>query len=281
MANEIVLLAENLSYRYDGAERDAVKNVNLKVEKGEFLAVLGKNGSGKSTLGKLFNALIEPTSGLLRVCGMECKNEDDAFAIRQKCGMVFQNPDNQLVATIVEEDVAFGPENLGVPSEEIQKRVQWALETVGMLEYRKNAPHLLSGGQKQRVAIAGVIAMLPEMIVFDESTSMLDPSGRKEVLRVARRLNRENGVTVIWITHFMDEAAKADRICVIHEGSVAMSGTPKEIFSMGEKLKEYGLETPDISYLAHKLHEAGLNIDKGIITLEEMEVELCRLKSNI
>ncbi|MBQ3079529.1 MAG: energy-coupling factor transporter ATPase [Clostridia bacterium] len=277
---EYVIKAENLSFRYEGAERYAVDHVNLEVEKGEFLAVLGRNGSGKSTLGKLFNALIEPTEGTLTVCGMECKTEDDAFAIRQKCGMVFQNPDNQLVATIVEEDVAFGPENLGIASEEIRRRVRWALETVGMLEYRKNAPHLLSGGQKQRVAIAGVIAMKPEIIVFDESTSMLDPIGREEVMRVAKQLNRENGVTVVWITHFMEEAAQADRIAVVHNGSIAMADTPKKIFSKGQALKAFGLETPDMSYLAQELRSAGIMISDEIITVEEMEVELCRYKSN-
>ena len=277
MDNDFVIVSENLSYRYEGAETDAVDHVNLKVRKGEFLAVLGRNGSGKSTLGKLFNALIEPTEGMLRVCGIECKTEDDAFAVRQKCGMVFQNPDNQIVATIVEEDVAFGPENLGIEPEEIQRRVDWALKTVDMDEYRKSAPHMLSGGQKQRVAIAGVIAMRPEVIVFDESTSMLDPSGREEVIKVAKKLNRENGVTVIWITHFMDEAAQADRVCVIHNGSVAMSAPPREVFSKGEAIKAFGLETPDMVYLAMQLRAEGLKLPEGIITVDEMEVELCRL----
>lgn len=281
MKSNYIIEVNNLSFRYGESEKMAVKNVNLKIEKGEFLAVLGRNGSGKSTFGKLLNALIEPTEGEVSVSGIVCKTEDDAFAIRQKCGMVFQNPDNQMVATIVEEDVAFGPENLGIPSEEIQKRVDWALKTVGMDEYRKNAPHLLSGGQKQRVAIAGVIAMLPEIIVFDESTSMLDPIGRKDVIEVAKRLNRENGVTVIWITHFMDEAAQADRICVIDEGSVALTGTPKEVFNDPARIKSYGLEAPDMAYLAALLREEGICLPDGIITVEEMEVELCRLKSSM
>lgn len=278
---EYVIEVKNATFRYDGAEADAVKNGNLRVPKGEFLAVLGRNGSGKSTLGKLLNALILPAEGAVSVCGQAVRNEDDAFQVRQKCGMVFQNPDNQMVATIVEEDVAFGPENLGVPSEEIRQRVAWALETVGMSEERKSAPHMLSGGQKQRVAIAGVIAMRPDIIVFDESTSMLDPLGRADVMKVAKKLNRENGVTVIWITHFMDEAVQADRIVVMNEGQIVLEGTPRAVFTHGEALKEYGLETPEMFLLAEKLRRAGIPLRKDIMTVEEMEVELCRLKSAI
>ena len=276
-----VIEAAGVSYRYEGAETDAVSDMSLRVEKGEFLAVLGRNGSGKSTFGKLLNALILPTEGTLSVCGIECKTEDDAFPVRQKCGMVFQNPDNQMVATIVEEDVAFGPENLGVPPEEIRARVDWALKTVGMDGERKSAPHMLSGGQKQRVAIAGVIAMKPEIIVFDESTSMLDPSGREEVMRVAQKLNRDEGVTVVWITHFMDEAARADRVLVIDAGKRVMEGTPREVFSNAQTLAECGLEAPDMVCLADLLREAGMPVPKGIMTVEEMEVELCRLKFDI
>ena len=278
---EYVIELKNCVFRYDGAETDAVKNVSLNVKKGEFLAVLGRNGSGKSTLGKLLNALITPSSGSVTVCGTEIKTEDDAFRVRQKCGMVFQNPDNQMVATIVEEDVAFGPENLGVAPAEIRARVEWALSTVGMLEERKSAPHMLSGGQKQRVAIAGVIAMKPEVIVFDESTSMLDPLGRADVMKVAKKLNKENGVTVIWVTHFMDEAVQADRVMVINAGENVLEGMPREVFAHGDALKAYGLETPDMFLLADRLRKAGIPIRKDIMTVEEMEVELCRLKSAI
>ncbi len=273
-----VISASGLSFRYEGASRDAVSDIDLSVSAGDFVCVLGRNGSGKSTLGKLLNALISPSSGALTVCGLTCKTEDDAYQIRRKCGMVFQNPDNQLVATIVEEDVAFGPENLGLPPEEIQSRVAWALKTVGMAEHKKSAPHLLSGGQKQRVAIAGVIAMRPEVIVFDESTSMLDPVGRAEVMRVARDLNRESGVTVVWITHFMDEAALADRVLVMDSGAIVMDGTPREVFSRIDDIEKYGLESPDTAILAQKLRDAGIDIPQGIITVDEMEVELCRLK---
>ena len=229
--NEFVIQTENLTYRYEGADRDAVKGVSLSVRRGEFLAVLGRNGSGKSTLGKLLNALIAPTEGSVCVCGIRPDTEDNTFLIRQKCGMVFQNPDNQTVATIVEEDVAFGPENLGVAPEEIRARVDWALEKVGMTAFRRTAPSMLSGGQKQRVAIAGVIAMKPEIIVFDESTSMLDPAGRLEVMETAKALNRENGVTVVWITHFMDEAAQASRLIVVDDGEIRLDGAPRQVFS--------------------------------------------------
>ena len=275
---ETIIEVNRASFRYEGSESDAVKNVSLRVCKGEFLAVLGRNGSGKSTLGKMLNALIVPTSGEITVCGLPMKSDEDAYLVSQQCGIVFQNPDNQMVATIVEEDVAFGPENLGVAPEVIRRRVDWALETVGMSDKRKSAPHMLSGGQKQRVAIAGVIAMQPEIIVFDESTSMLDPVGRADVMDVAHRLNRENGVTVIWITHFMDEAAQADRVIVMDAGECAAEGTPREIFSNGEALSRYGLETPDMTALSDLLREAGIPVPAGIMTVEEMEVELCRLK---
>ena len=276
-----IIKANDLSFRYEGKEEYAVDHVNCEIEKGSFVCVLGRNGSGKSTFAKLLNVLIAPIEGEITVCGITPKNEDDAFSIRQKCGMVFQNPDNQMVATIVEEDIAFGPENLGIAPGEIVRRVDWALRTVGMEEYRKSAPHMLSGGQKQRVAIAGVIAMLPEVIVFDESTSMLDPSGREDVFNLAKRLNRENNVTVIWITHFMEEAAKADRVIVMDKGMIVMDDTPCRVFSETEKIEGYGLEAPDMAKLASALKKEGLNLKDGIITVEEMEVELCRLLSKI
>ena len=279
--NEFVIRTENLTYRYEGADRDAVKGVSLSVRRGEFLAVLGRNGSGKSTLGKLLNALIAPTEGSVCVCGIRPDTEDNTFLIRQKCGMVFQNPDNQTVATIVEEDVAFGPENLGVAPEEIRARVDWALEKVGMTAFRRTAPSMLSGGQKQRVAIAGVIAMKPEIIVFDESTSMLDPAGRLEVMETAKALNREHGVTVVWITHFMDEAAQASRMIVVDDGEIRLDGAPRQVFSRVKEIQSYGLEAPDMTVLAAMLRERGLNVSGEILTVEEMEVELCRLRSSI
>ena len=279
--NEFVIQTENLTYRYEGADRDAVKGVSLSVRRGEFLAVLGRNGSGKSTLGKLLNALIAPTEGSVCVCGIRPDTEDNTFLIRQKCGMVFQNPDNQTVATIVEEDVAFGPENLGVAPEEIRARVDWALEKVGITAFRRTAPSMLSGGQKQRVAIAGVIAMKPEIIVFDESTSMLDPAGRLEVMETAKALNRENGVTVVWITHFMDEAAQASRLIVVDDGEIRLDGAPRQVFSRVKEIQSYGLEAPDMTVLAAMLRERGLNVSGEILTVEEMEVELCRLRSSI
>ena len=279
--NEFVIQTENLTYRYEGADRDAVKGVSLSVRRGEFLAVLGRNGSGKSTLGKLLNALIAPTEGSVCVCGIRPDTEDNTFLIRQKCGMVFQNPDNQTVATIVEEDVAFGPENLGVAPEEIRARVDWALEKVGMTAFRRTAPSMLSGGQKQRVAIAGVIAMKPEIIVFDESTSMLDPAGRLEVMETAKALNREHGVTVVWITHFMDEAAQASRLIVVDDGEIRLDGAPRQVFSRVKEIQSYGLEAPDMTVLAAMLRERGLNVSGEILTVEEMEVELCRLRSSI
>lgn len=276
---DIIISAKSLSFQYEGKNTYAVDHVDLEIEKGSFVAVLGRNGSGKSTFAKLLNVLIEPTEGEISVCGITPKNEDDAFSIRQKCGMVFQNPDNQMVATIVEEDVAFGPENLGIQPGEIVRRVDWALRTVGMLDYRKSAPHMLSGGQKQRVAIAGVIAMLPEVIVFDESTSMLDPRGREDVFNLAKRLNKENNVTVIWITHFMEEAAKADRVIVMDQGQIMLDDVPREVFSDSERIESYGLEAPDMAKLAYELRKLGLSLPEGIITVEEMEVELCRLLS--
>ena len=277
--NNYVIQTKDSSFRYEGKEEYAVDHVSLEIEKGSFVCILGQNGSGKSTFAKLLNVLIEPTEGEIKVCGIIPKSEDDAFSIRQKCGMVFQNPDNQMVATIVEEDIAFGPENLGIAPGEIVRRVDWALRTVGMEEYRKSAPHMLSGGQKQRVAIAGVIAMLPEVIVFDESTSMLDPSGREDVFNLAKRLNRENHVTVLWITHFMEEAAKADRVIVMNKGRIVMDDVPNKVFSDTERIEQFGLEAPNMAKLCQMLRSEGIEIKDGIIDVDEMEVELCRLLS--
>ena len=267
---------KNACFQYPGAERDAVKNVSLEIRPGEFVAILGRNGSGKSTLAKLLNALLLPQSGEIYVNGIAAHEEKNCYLVREKCGMVFQNPDNQIVATIVEEDCAFGLENLGVPSAEIRERVDRALAEVGMAEYASAAPHMLSGGQKQRVAIAGVVAMRPEIIVFDESTAMLDPVGRSEVMRVALELNRE-GKTVVWITHFMDEAARASRVIVMEQGEVALDGSPRDIFSNDvKKLDELGLEPPEMARLAARLAERGIKLPAGILTVEEMAVALCR-----
>ena len=272
-----VIKATGLTYAYEDGF-DAVRGVDFEVYEGEFLAILGHNGSGKSTLAKLMNALFLPTGGEICVGGIVAKNEDDAFRVREKCGMVFQNPDNQIVATIVEEDVAFGLENLGVPSAEIRRRVDAALKTVGMEEYALSAPHMLSGGQKQRVAIAGVLAMRPEIIVFDEATAMLDPSGRAEVMRVVRELNKTGGVTVIWITHFMEEAARAERLLVMDEGKIAMQGAPLEVFTRVEEIRALGLDAPEMILLAEELRKRGIPA-KDVMTVDEMVVELCRLKS--
>lgn len=273
----LALSMRNACYRYENAETDTVKGIDLDVEAGEFVAVLGRNGSGKSTLGKMMNALFLPTGGTVALFGTEVKDEDSAYEARKRCGMVFQDPDNQMVATIVEEDVAFGCENLGMEPAEIRRRVAEALKTVGMSEYANTAPHMLSGGQKQRVAVAGVIAMGPEMIVFDESTSMLDPVGRQEIFDLASRLNGQ-GTTVIWITHFMEEAARCGRVVVIDDGAIVLEGTPRRVFTQTERINALGLEVPEMTSLAVRLAEAGLPVRRDILTTEEMEVELCRLR---
>ena len=251
----------------------ALKNINLEISRGEYIAVLGHNGSGKSTLAKLLNLILSPTVGKIYIDGIDVTSdkftEDDVFAIRRKVGMVFQNPDNQIVATIVEEDVAFGPENLGLPREEIRRRVDEALETVGMTEYSQHAPHKLSGGQKQRVAIAGIIAMKPEVIIFDESTAMLDPRGRREVVDVMEKLNREEKITILNITHYMEEAARADRVIVINDGKLVLDGSPSEVFSKVELLHSMGLEVPQGNELVTKLRSAGCEIDGYSLTEKE------------
>lgn len=263
----LVICAEHLTYVYedDGDHRDvppAVSDVSFSVEKGEYIAILGHNGSGKSTLAKLCNMILTPTEGRLFILGREVTAEDfseeDMYDLRAEIGMVFQNPDNQLVATVVEEDVAFGPENLGLAREEIRRRVNGALAAVGMEEYAHHAPHKLSGGQKQRIAIAGILAMKPSVILFDESTSMLDPLGRAEVVSIMERLNREDGITVVHITHYMDEAARADRVIVMNDGKIALDGTPRDVFANVDQLRLLGLEAPQGVELLYELAEAGM-----------------------
>ena len=274
---DTIIRLKDVVFKYEGSERPAVDGVCLDVQAGEFLAVLGRNGSGKSTLARLLNALLIPTSGTVEVDGLVA-TEDNPYPVREVCGMVFQNPDNQIVATVVEEDCAFGLENRGVPSEEIRRRVDEALSEVGMRERALSSPSMLSGGQKQRVAIAGVLAMRPKIIVFDESTAMLDPIGRRDVFKLARRINREEGITVIWITHFMEEAVQADRVVVMEDGKVELIGEPRQVFSNVDQVLMYGLDVPEMMKLAAKLREAGVNVPKDTLTVEEMAVELCRLK---
>ena len=268
MNSDSYIKIENISISYeedDGGKTSVLKNVNLEIKKGEYLAVLGHNGSGKSTLAKLLNMILEPDSGKIYIDGKDITDpdmtEDDVFELRKKVGMVFQNPDNQLVATIVEDDVAFGPENLGVESSEIRRRVDEALAVVGMSEYAKGEPARLSGGQKQRIAIAGILAMKPDCMIFDESTAMLDPLGRRDIMNTIEKLNREHGITIIMITHYMDEAARANRIVVLDDGEVLMDGTPVEIFSHPERLEKCGLDVPQCLSVVHTLKKYGINIE--------------------
>ena len=266
-------------YDEDGNIKDkqrAVNDVDLDIEAGEFIAILGHNGSGKSTLAKHMNALLLPSEGTIWVDDMDTAKEPELWKIRQKAGMVFQNPDNQIIGTVVEEDVGFGPENMGIPTEDIWKRVDNALEKTGMTAYRHHSPNKLSGGQKQRVAIAGVMAMKPQCIVLDEPTAMLDPNGRKEVIAAVRELNRQEHVTVILITHYMEEVIHADRVYVMDGGNVVMQGTPREIFSQVETLKEYRLDVPQVTLLAHELKKQGVRIPDGILTTEELVSALCQ-----
>ena len=267
---DTMIQLQNVSYTYESeeGEKPAVRNVSLDVCRGEFLAVLGHNGSGKSTLAKLFNAILIPTEGKVLVEGMDTADEDKVFDIRRRVGMVFQNPDNQIVATIVEDDVAFGPENLGVPPEEIRQRVDDALKTVGMYDFRAFEPHNLSGGQKQRVAVAGVIAMRTDCIIFDESTAMIDPQGRREVMETIRRLNTQLGITIVLITHFMEEAVQADRVIVMDRGAIAADGTPREVFAQTSLLRRTGLELPTAALLAASLRESGVALPPDTLTPE-------------
>lgn len=273
--DKIMISIKNLIFKYDSFNEEekekppAIKGLNLDIEKGEFIAILGHNGSGKSTLAKLINGLLIPTEGEVLVDGMST-NSENIWDIRAKAGMVFQNPDNQIVATIVEEDVAFGAENLGVPPTEIRRRVDEALKTVGMEEYKRHAPHLLSGGQKQRVAIAGILAMNPDYIILDEPTAMLDPNGRREVMETIINLNKKENKTVILITHYMDEAAKADRLIVMEKGNIILDGTPKKVFSNVDRIKKIGLDVPQVTDLANELTKEGYDISTEVLSIEEL-----------
>ncbi len=277
--NSMMFDIRNLSHSYvdeEGQERAALSEVSVQIPRGEMVAVIGTNGSGKSTLAKHLNVLLLPTSGEVLVDGMNTADEELLWEIRSRVGMVFQNPDNQIVAAVVEEDVAFGPENLGVPRPELLQRVQEALQAVGMEDYRKHAPHMLSGGQKQRVAIAGVLAMRPDCIVFDEPTAMLDPRGREEVLRTVHELHRQYGMTIVYITHFMEEAVTADRLLVMKDSRLVMDGSPQEIFSQVERLKDIGLDVPVAAEAAMLLRRQGVEVPDTIITNEELGDVLCQ-----
>ena len=284
-----IVKAENLEFEYVKLDEEgkvestlkAVDGVSLNVEAGDFIAILGHNGSGKSTLAKHINAILVPSEGTLYVDGKDTKDPDNLWKIRQTAGMVFQNPDNQIIGTIVDEDVAFGPENMGIPKEEIWRRVEKSLKSVGMWEYRSHSPNKLSGGQKQRVAIAGVVAMQPKCIVLDEPTAMLDPNGRREVIKTVMELNRQEKVTVILITHYMEEVIHADKVIVMDEGKVVMQGTPREIFSQVEKLKSLRLDVPQVTLLAHELKKSGLDLPDGILSIEELAEALEKCRADI
>ncbi len=275
---------KNVTYVYESNNEEkiekkvAVDNASININKGDFVVILGRNGSGKSTIAKHMNAILIPSDGKVYVDKMDTSDLKNTWNIRNKAGMVFQNPDNQIVATIVEEDVAFGPENLGVPSKEIRLRVDEALKKVNMYRYRRHAPHLLSGGQKQRVAIAGVLAMRPECIIFDEPTAMLDPSGRKEVIKTIKEINNKYGITIVLITHFMEEAVEADKIIVMDSGKVIKEGTPRQIFSEVKMMKEIGLDVPQMTELSYYLKKQGVDISSDILTIDEMVDGLCQLK---
>lgn len=264
-----IIEIKNLSFQYEGSSKKVLKNLNIDIKEGEFICVLGHNGSGKSTLAKLINAQYIPTEGDILVGNMNTKDDDNLWNIREMCGMVFQNPDNQLVATIVEEDVAFGPENLGVPREELRKRVDECLELVGMSEYKRHSPALLSGGQKQRIAIAGILAMNPKCLLMDEPTAMLDPQGRKDILDTVLKL-REMGKTIIHITHYMEECVNADRIIVINEGNVVLEGTPREVFSNVVQMKEIGLDVPEPTEISYLLNKSNINVRRDVLTVDEL-----------
>lgn len=266
---------QNVSYAYEDAAAKALNNVSLTINDGEFVAVVGHNGSGKSTLAKHLNALLLPTEGKVLVDGMDTADEADTLSIRQRVGMVFQNPDNQLVTTIVEEDVAFGPENIGVPGNEIRTRVDRALAAVGMEKYAHSAPNMLSGGQKQRIAIAGMLAMQPKVLVLDEATAMLDPKGRRDIIDLVTKLHKENGITVVMITQYMEEVIGADRVAVMSGGELILEGTPKEVFSQDELLHKHRLDVPVMQQLANRLNARGANLPKSILSVEEMAQAIC------
>ena len=275
---DFILEARNVSYSYEEGEGMALRDVSLAFRPGELTAVLGHNGSGKSTLAKLLNGLYVPTAGTVKVCGMDTALDEHTWEIRQAAGLVFQNPDNQLVASIVRDDVAFGLENIGIPSPEMPGRIEGALRDVGMLDFIDRAPHMLSGGQKQRIAIAGILAMRPKALILDEATAMLDPKGRQEVFSVAERLNREQGITVVWITHFMEEAARCRRVVVMDQGQCVMDGTPMEVFTQSQKLRAMRLDVPPMVALGDLLRARGLNISREAMDVESMagEVLACR-----
>lgn len=273
-----MIKAENLHYAYtEHKESTAVDGLNIEIKHGEFVVIIGHNGSGKSTFAKLCNGIMMPSEGILLVDNISIKDEEHLWDIRKTAGLVFQNPDNQLVATVVEEDVAFGPENLGLDPVEIRRRVDESLESVHMTKYAKKPPHLLSGGQKQRVAIAGILAMKPKCIILDEPTAMLDPIGRREVMETIHRLNQQEGITIVHITHFMDEATGADRVIVMEKGKKLLEGTPKQVFSQVEKLQDMGLDVPQVTLIAHELRKAGVDISEEIITVDELVNALCPL----
>ena len=274
---ETRITVEDVTFTYEEASSPALRHVSMQVKPGEFVAVLGHNGSGKSTLAKLLNALYIPQEGSVVVCGMDTKEDKLTWQIRQQAGMIFQNPDNQIVATVVREDVAFGLENMGVPHDEMVRRIDAAIETVRMSDYAASAPHMLSGGQKQRVAIAGILAMEPSVIIADEATAMLDPSGRQEVLDTIRALNRDKGITVVWITHFMEEAAQADRIVVVNNGEIALTGTPRDVFEQVDALRDMHLDVPHMTALAQDLRKGGMPLPAGILTVDEMAEEVAKL----
>ena len=278
---DIILKAQELYFSYDDENTHSLNGLSLEIQRGKKVAFMGANGSGKSTFAKHLNALVTPSEGTIFVDGMDTKNDELVWKIRQNTGMVFQNPDNQLVATIVEEDVAFGPENLGIEPSEIRKRVDESLKMVGMDGFQKDTPSKLSGGQKQRIAIAGILAMKPQCIVLDEPTAMLDPQGRQDVMETIHKLNKENGITIILITHYMDEAVSADKVYVIDDGKMVMQGTPREIFSQVEKMKYYGLDVPQVTETAYNLRKMGIDIPQDILTVDEMVGAICRLKSTI
>ena len=270
----IIIDAQDVHYSYEEDAGEAVRGVTLQVRRGEFLCILGHNGSGKSTLAKLLNGLFIPTAGKITVCGMDTRDEEKQLDVRRSAGMVFQNPDNQLVATIVEEDVAFGPENLGVPQKELRGRVNGALAAVNMSEFARSSPHKLSGGQKQRIAIAGVLAMQPDIMIMDEPTAMLDPMGRREVINTVMRLNRQEHITVVLITHFMEEAAQAERLIIMHEGKIAMEGKPRRVLSQIEALKDLSLEAPEAAYMAYSLNKAGVPVRGDVLSVKELAEEI-------
>lgn len=280
-----IIKSKNLVFEYIRRDEEgnvesinrAVNEVNVDIKQGDFVAILGHNGSGKSTLAKHMNAILHPTEGDIWIDGYDAKDLDKLWDIRKTAGMVFQNPDNQIIGTVVEEDVGFGPENIGIPTPEIWERVEMGLKVVNMLKYRKHSPNKLSGGQKQRVAIAGIVAMQPKCIVLDEPTAMLDPNGRKDVIETITKLNKEKGVTVILITHYMEEVIAADKVYIMDQGSVVIEGTPREVFSKVDELKKYRLDVPQVTLLAEELKQAGLNLSDGILTIDELVDELCQL----